>query len=435
MFCKFDCKLNRTAWVSPQRPPIFQSDPHVALYSLPLHYPPYYHPRHPLLPPYGLIPPHAPHVLEPQLPLRPPHLDSRLSDPTDVVKEPLEQLRFLAEQYKTSSGLVEPLNLSKKASPREDSCNPVSSFSPPSSSKNPKFLNKPSTLYAARHSGPLRHEGSETKEDVESEGAAPFLYSPKEREANVGVKVFPLSGSPAGGPLLTLEADEEAREVDQKPGSPRPAEDREPIQFDLSHLLKNLPQQKDGRMEIEVPLSVFRNWLKLCGSSTTMHGAKEPPVSDHDELLGHRRLSDGDILPADVKLPTNPRHVSSAEDLSVRSESDVQSVSRQHPSVTYKPVPSPPWPYQEGTDTAHNSKPKDLWDAYKKEILAPFSPASRGSSPPRAAQDLASKEEEKVTGGKTTDSSVLMLNPNYASTLHLTPDEVMKLKKIISNSK
>ncbi|KAM6902066.1 AT-rich interaction domain 6 [Xenentodon cancila] len=459
----------------PQRFDNIPSDPSGSLYHLPLHYPHYYNPVHPLRPLYGLIPPsslplHGSPVVKPQFPLQPPYLYSRHPDSADVVKEPLEQLRYLAERYKTSSGLTEPLTepLNLSVNGQETNSNPISSFSPPSSSKNPKFLNKPSTLYTPHHSGSLRCEGSQTQEVEESEDVTAFSYFPKEKKAHVDeVKTFPPLGSPIRISPLTVEADKYTSETEQRPSSPtidttRPAEHRELSQettgFTFSQILHNLPQQEEGRMEIEVPLSVFRNWLKLCRFSS-QHEAKDPSPSDHEESLGQRDLmgSDANIHPTDLMFHVNPQHLSSAEDLSMRNESSpaskIQKIIYQHSSTqehiaTNKPLPLDDslknaighkiWPLpQQDTDKSNNFNSRDLWESYKEEILAPFNPLRRGSSPLGAAQDFTSKvnEENKVIGRRTTEmepSPLLMLNPS--SVLHLTTEEVMKLKKIISTS-
>ncbi|XP_061589950.1 AT-rich interaction domain 6 [Cololabis saira] len=453
-----------------------QSDPSRSLYHLPLHYPHYYNPGHPLLPLYGLIPPtslpsHGSPVLKPQFPLQPPNLYPRHLDSADVVKEPLEQLRYLAERYKTSSGLTEPLteplNLSVNA--QETNSNPVSSFSPLSSSKNPKFLNKPSTLYTSHHSGSLRHEGSETQGVEESEEVTAFSYHPEERTAQVvEVRAFPPSGSPICISPPTVEADEYTSEMEQGPNLPttdfptRPAEHRERSQetmgLTFSHELHSLPQQEEGRMEIEVPLSVFRNWLKLCRSSAMLHEPKDTCPSDHEEILGQRSGPGANIHPPNLMFHANRQHLSSAEDLSMRDESSpvskIQKISHQHGSsqehITFHK--RLPWdegqnnasscelwpPHQQDMDKSRKFNSIDFWDAYKEEILAPFNSPRRGSSPLGAAENFTSKfnYENKVTGRKTTEMepSPLMLNPSSTSVLHLTTDEVVKLKKIISNS-
>lgn len=241
----------------------------------------------------------------------------------------MEQLRFLAERYKTTSGLTEPLNLSvNKASGRETDSSPASSFTPPSSSKNPKFLNKPSPLYSPHRPQVVRNDGCETEDGEADLGDTPYSYPANAREAYAGdVKALTASISPTYESAPTLRTDEGAPTMAQKPSSPKtdltilPKEEREGspevIELNLSHILPGIPQQNGGKMEIEVPLSVFHDWLRLCGSSASKHGAKQlPPLPPQEGLSGQRKYSDTEVLPTNLTFQMNPQHPSlAAEDL------------------------------------------------------------------------------------------------------------------------
>ncbi|XP_041825052.1 AT-rich interaction domain 6 [Melanotaenia boesemani] len=415
----------------------YQSDPCGSLYPQHLHYPHYYHPNDQVLPPYAPMPhsgltPHDSTVIKPQFPFQQSRPDS-----TDTVKEPLQQLRDLSEHYKFKTGLVEPLNLSVKASSRESNSNPVSSFSPPSSSKNPKFLNKPSSLYTPHHAGVLRNEGCEAQ-DGESSGEATASSCPVKAQEGHGLntKALKPSDSPVYGPALTLEVDKNVSEMTQKPSSPkedfatRPAGDRKAISelggLGLSHILQSLPRQKDGKMEIEVPLSVLHNWLKLYQFPAAMHEVKELP--DHEEPSVQTRRSDLDNLPYNLTFQLNPQQQSTSNK-SPLSGGILKNASSQNL-----------WSFeQQDTDKSYLTA-KDLQDANKNESLAFPDLENCDSGPLKPQQDFASKfYGENTVHGETqktriVPSSLLKLNSNSATVLHFTNEEIIKLKKIISSS-
>lgn len=86
-----------------------------------------------------------------------------------ICKQPLDRLRYLAKEYKCTTGLEEPLNLSRKENSLETLIDTPSSFAPPPS-KKPKFLNEASPLYPPR--GLTTEEGAEQEETVEETSSA-----------------------------------------------------------------------------------------------------------------------------------------------------------------------------------------------------------------------------------------------------------------------
>uniref|UniRef100_G3PTH8 ARID domain-containing protein n=3 Tax=Gasterosteus aculeatus TaxID=69293 RepID=G3PTH8_GASAC len=98
-----------------QNPQMLQSDLREPVFPLTPYYAHQFHPSHAVLPPQmpsssSVLMPHRPSPPKTLFPFPPSH-----QSPTDRSQEPLEQLRYLAEQYRTTSGLAEPLNLSVKA--------------------------------------------------------------------------------------------------------------------------------------------------------------------------------------------------------------------------------------------------------------------------------------------------------------------------------
>ncbi|XP_051533391.1 uncharacterized protein LOC127428818 [Myxocyprinus asiaticus] len=98
------------------------------------------------------------------LPQTPASYLAALTEQIQSSKQPLDRLRSLAKEYKSSAGWEEPLNLSQKENRLETLSDTPSSFSPPSS-KKPKFLNEASPLYPPR--GLTTEEGTEEDETVE----------------------------------------------------------------------------------------------------------------------------------------------------------------------------------------------------------------------------------------------------------------------------
>ncbi len=448
------------------------SDHHGSAFLLPLHYPRYPHPTTVLSPHVpiasSVLTQHSPPAPQPRFSFEPYPLN-----PTETVKEPLEHLRFLAERYKTSSGLSEPLNLSLKASSWESTNNPASSFAPPASSKNPKFLNKPFPLYNPHCPQVVREDRCESQNDEAGVGEAACSYPTKAREAYV-IDVD-ASNSPPFDSAATLGADEGAATIVQSSSSPKtdltigPKEEREGSPevrgLNLSHLLPTIPQENRGEMEIEVPLSVFHKWLKLCRSSAAMHGDKQlPPLPHLEEHSGQRKCSDTEALPTNLTFGINPHHQSSvAEDLRLRQKNlpsptpTTQTTSSQYntsktPFTSYKPLPSggilkntasrDVYSFdKQDIYEPYSSKLQKCWDAYNPETQDPSMQAKTDSNPLTVQRNFAASKslnEDTVQGGKEKSdvfpSAVLMMNSSSASVLHLTTEEVMKLKKIISSS-
>uniref|UniRef100_A0A8C7YTH8 ARID domain-containing protein n=1 Tax=Oryzias sinensis TaxID=183150 RepID=A0A8C7YTH8_9TELE len=382
--------------LSPQGPYSFQFDPY--LHSLPLHFPQFYPPSQSFLPP---IFPLTPSVLLPQHPaLKPTH---QFQPPTvdQHTNQSLMDLRRRAEQYMSSFRQTEPLNLSKKASSC-DSESPASSFSPPASNKSPKFLNQPSPLYAPCHSGVVTNEDASDS----SEEDTAFSYPPKAKKARV-VEACTPPHSPKGSSALTPETDK---------GAPKPsslklsslleqAEDRQTGQVEskpfASDIQCRLPQPGEGRMEFEVPLSVFYKLIKSCGPSAMLRPSLNP-----EDSSGQKSCSDVDALSSGEIFYTKRQN--SAEDLSQKNEAN--SSSRSH-LKNYKAFPS-------------SSNMKSVWplqDAHRHQDDT----QTRVSS--HASYRLHGAQEEEQRGERKPPARLM----NPSSELVLSSEELVKLRRII----
>ncbi|KAK7895864.1 hypothetical protein WMY93_021189 [Mugilogobius chulae] len=350
--------------------------------------------------PQSLLPsPRLPAPPPPPPPYLPPPLPSPTECPpptpnsSDRLKDPLEHLRFLAKQYENSAGFSEPLNLSVKPSNRDITAHPASSFSPPSSNKTPKFLNKPSPLYTSL--------SKNVKSDAEDGAAASTDTSVCSSSKN--------SPSPKS-PASVSDAEQSKKDSPERQHSPEVS------------CINELPGENRGRMEIEIPLSVFNNWLHVYGPQATLHASRQLLLQEEKT----RKRAIAETMAADLTFEIK------------QSKLD-EETSRHMPSPRCINEPYHPSEYhcnnRKGTfgimknavsrdaylvkDVNIKGVPTEGWDLTRRSGLTVSKPAT--INPPTAPQDLRTSKPEFVT-------------QNPVSLLHLTPDEVMKLKKIISSS-
>lgn len=340
---------------------------------------------------------------------------------------------------------MEPLNLSvKEASQKIERPPAASSFSPPSSSKTPKFLNKPSPLYAARHPGEVRGNGCETEDAADTDAeVSPYPYLVKSSEPYI-IDVKSTATSP------TLRADEATAHKPGSSGSPktdftiwsRQEEDVSPEGkwHGAGHLPPGVPQGNGGTMEIQIPLSVLHNWLKVYGSSATAGEQLQAPSTKEEGQSGQGSSYE----PTGLTFHTNSRrHWSPGDlDLKLRNRSAPQTSSVHHDTSqnhfslssgggsgskasssgvslkrSHSPDPSP-------DDQINNYR--GYWESFDKEPHIKTSP-----SPVMIQQESLGAGTERSEAGH---SSMLMMNSGPGTVLHLTTEEVMKLKRMISSS-
>ncbi|XP_057216882.1 AT-rich interaction domain 6 [Triplophysa rosa] len=218
-------------------------------------------------------------------------------------KQPLDLLRHLAKEYKTSAGFEEPLNLSCKQDTLGDT---PSSFSPPAS-KKPKFLNEASPLYPPR--GLNTEEGAdqaETTEETSPEGPSPVSSDVIDlTSSSSGANPVPRRASPPSVHLFNRrmnypEAFAMKRERDQ----------HDDWQKEESNLNQNNHQALDsnGNMEIQIPLRLLQELIR--------RGLLSSPA-----LSGHKLLSQD---PPKTDTPPVPK-------LHVRSHSSESSPTSKEP--------------------------------------------------------------------------------------------------------
>lgn len=431
---------------SEQSPPGVTSEKHAGVFPQSHSYHKFYYPHYSLQGPYAPLP-HSllPSTCPPAPP--PPYLvcPPPTSKSTDQIKDPLEHLRYLAKQYETSAGFAEPLNLSIKASGNSISANPVSSFAPPSLNKTPKFLNKPPPLYTS--------QDASVKSDAEGGATIPFFK---------GLKT-PGEDSPSYGSVTAMSPDadsatgqngmEESEMATKNSSSKTQERDCSPEDRRMCDLLSSGTRENGGRVEIEIPLSVFNNWLQMYGPQATVHGSKQLLVQE--ERPG--QSTGTETLPTNMSFEVKPRAIDmrlGEEDLSLRRRNVLNHfTANQYHFNSYKPLLSggirkngvdrDVYPYdQPDVHKPYNPKPvsPDCWEVTNRDCQTLPSQVNINSSPPvqTLQQDFRVPKPYAVMTEKAQQQpgpgGQPQQNLSSSFTLQLTPEEMMKLKKIISNS-
>lgn len=411
-----DYKPTKTCFCLQQNVHPLQGNQHTSAFHQSFHMPHFYHQSHAApprlfhMPPPTVMPPLTSPTVQPKFAFEPYTRGSM-----EVAKEPLEHLRYLAERYKSSSGLSEPLNLSVRAPKREAPSGPASSFAPPPSVKNPKFLNKPSPLYSPPVHKVARSERCESPINVDGEAES----SPTHQSA-----FSRLSGERRSSPK-TSEPAAQLRE--------RWAESPEARGAAFNPLLSAaVPRENHkGEMEIEIPLSVFQKWLRLCNFPEQ----RRPPDCQREQHSPQEGRSDSEAL-----HPNSPM----AEDLSTQrpasSPHQRHHLTGRNPFSSYNLPPSLGVPH--GAASLDGKHPTDRHRDVPWPHAAAKFPDGWGAREGRTSSSDRSRVQQSREasssygeGGDTSPPAVLFLNSSgSAPLLQLTSDEVMKLKKIISSS-
>lgn len=344
-------------------------------------------------------------------------------------QEPLDNLRYLAECYKNSSGLTEPLNLSMKGPRRDPDSKPPSSFSTPPPSKNPKFLNKPFPLYTSQ----CTQVASGRREAQSNEaGSGGSLHS----FPLIGQEAFAGAADPSSTPYAAAargQRDTAADFTAPKPSSlgtdlvveVKQSKSSSPdvSKLPLSHFLPGPPRRnKEGEVEIEVPLSALYNWLKQCRSPATEPGQEPGEPS-------RQRCFEAD-QPTNLTLPPNLHN-------------PPQISKEPRPRAT--PVTPPGYKHPHMSQSAFSASLHLPPGCLLKNATGQGLYGEQGASMSRGSQRPTSwgSRDPEVTGpavhreSRTSapgPSSVLLLDSSSTPVLQLSSEEVMKLKRIISSS-
>ncbi|XP_036385248.1 AT-rich interactive domain-containing protein 5B-like [Megalops cyprinoides] len=286
----------------------------VRIVPMPMHFRQYFHPGSVLpayLPLSAAVP--SPHLHPDPRALYPP-------SPQEFSERPIQQLgllRELANEYVSSSGWAEPLNLSRKAGGMGLVSQQPSSFSPPGNNKTPKFLNKVVPLYPT--SGLTKEE---ELGEPGNEAAAPAKHSPTRpvsplpmQEKQVIDLTSSSTSSRRASPITEAAVKTEAfgplpvgrhssASTDTAAAkTPEPKEEGEPPKpshtpLNLSQNLLSPRKGSTGRMEIQIPLSVLQDLLKGNFGSVPQHQPGATVLQSSEGEARSRQRVDPDVLPA-----------------------------------------------------------------------------------------------------------------------------------------
>lgn len=241
-------------------------------------------------------------------------------------QQSLDRLRYLANEYKSSTGLEEPLNLSRKENSLETLSDTPSSFAPPSFQK-PKFLNEASPLYPPR--GVTTEEGAEQGETVDEtssgEGSAgtvragpsPVMADVIDLTSASSANPVPRRASPPSVNLFNrrLNYSEafsmKTRERDlyadwwkeESSGAPTP---KLGGMLNQSSAHGHPPVDPNGKMEIQIPLKLLQELIRR-------------GLVSNQAFTGN-----GPVSQSPTKAESQPEHKLSKPSLSETSESSTK---------------------------------------------------------------------------------------------------------------
>ncbi|KAJ8339219.1 hypothetical protein SKAU_G00360050 [Synaphobranchus kaupii] len=304
----------------------------VRVIPMPMHLRHYFHPSSTALPPYLPV---SPTMSTPQS-----HPDSRafyLPPPLEAGERPqqhLAVLRTLANEYMSSSGWAEPLNLSCKEGAISTVSQQPSSFTPTSSNRTPKFLNKVVPLYracgAAKDDGPevsdsevatakpspacpsicplpalKRHVIDLTSSSADSPNSPPVT--------DPSIKTFNTSGlwhhGPAALDAVTTKIPETNLQSKNEGEAPKPSQS--PLNLSCS----SPSRDSSGRMEIQIPLALLQDWFK--GNFVSgLHNRVSTAALQTDESQMKTGEASGRDKSSDLSFQEHQRH----RDISVKED-------------------------------------------------------------------------------------------------------------------
>ncbi|XP_062339761.1 AT-rich interaction domain 6 [Osmerus eperlanus] len=435
---------------------------------MPVSYHQFYPPGHLTLPSYvPLMPPKVSRSVPqtaPQAPLPSPPPPPPLG-PTERVPQPLEHLRYLAERY--NRHISQPLDLRRKDSSPVPCNNPASSFTPTSSMK-PKFLNRVSPLYQATVLA--REEGCE-RPKTEAGKSSPVYFTdpPISRDGCVIDLTYSRSSrSPGHAPATPAQSGSPIPQLRDGPCDPSMVHPLKPLQtqarpelrtqvkeesaqtssgpLNLSRSHPSPPRESAGRMEIQIPIALLHDWIKeglLCGPTASGVGnlslqTSTGPTSSHTPGPKHGEWAQAwPDIPSSRSDPTNPpfHHPYVAQQMANRSprekidrDRSVQSHTATNgdlsPTPAYSPHSYKPIPSQGTWDV----RSRDVYRWAEQDARRPYHAKTMQHQTPRDRNPKENPQplEQDDQGPRSPVSS--------CSLGTLTPEEFVKLKRLISSS-
>lgn len=281
--------------------------------------------------------------LSQDLPRRPASYLDTSSVEVQICEQPLGRLRHLAKEYKSSTGLEEPLNLSRKENSLETMSDTPSSFGPPPS-KKPKFLNEASPLYPPR--GLTTEEGAEQGETVDETstgegeagtvqaGPSPVMAEVIDLTSSSSAHPVPRRASPPSVNLFNRKVNYsealsmKARERDQytdwlKEESSGATTPKLGGILNQNSTLGHPPLDVNGKMEIQIPLKFLHELIRrglvsnqaFTGNGPVSQGPTKAEAQPEHKLYMRSR-SDTSESSSTCEEPTNLRLKSPFRNLS-----------------------------------------------------------------------------------------------------------------------
>ncbi|MCJ8741244.1 hypothetical protein PDJAM_G00068470 [Pangasius djambal] len=271
---------------------------------------------------------------------------------TGSVKQSLEYLRHLAQEYKSSSGWTEPLNLSKKQSRLETSSNVPSSFtSPATKKKEPKFLNEAPPLQQGNQSGiceapppvqalinqTIRDESHVINLTSSSCSSSPNLW-----------KTAPSSTSPPPHPSHRpkfASAVQTKPTTQQRPQVPvsKPSSTTT-SQLSPGPISPTFPLDPCAGMEIQIPLSLLQNLIKeglILNTASNQHNLPRPKPNETPSLPKRMTSETNPDQPADLSLKNQVRNIRKCDISMSASKSANERQAPESKQFAVKPLQTP----------------------------------------------------------------------------------------------
>lgn len=278
---------------------------------------------------------------------------------TGNVKQSLDFLRQLAQEYKSSSGWTEPLNLSKKQRRLEASSSMPSSFtSPATKKKEPKFLNEAPPLKQGNQSG-------------NSEALTPTHAAINHQRIRDESHVISLASSCSSSPNLRKVAPSST--PPSPPPPPPPPPPPLPPHRPNYPTTKYTPQQsllmsKSGSsttsqlspepinptlaldpyrgMEIQIPLSLLQNLIKegvILNTASNQHYLPRSKPSETPLLPGRVTAETNADQPADLSLKNQVRNINIKSDIGMSANKTInERQAAESKYLAVKPLLMPP---------------------------------------------------------------------------------------------
>ncbi|XP_062868140.1 AT-rich interaction domain 6 [Trichomycterus rosablanca] len=362
-----------------------------------------------------------------------------LPSETGSVKQPLEFLRHLAQEYKSSSGWTEPLNLSKKPNRLETSGNVPSgnvpsSFAPlAAAKKEPKFLNEAPTFHPGKPSIQGIAEAAKSKSTEEpnaftpSSPSAPNLWTTTPSSTlHASQRINYPTAVQTNSPEQSIQA------LGTKSASPSTS------LSSARSTNSSFPLDPYGGMEIQIPLSLLQTWIKdgLILSSAS-NQQKIPQSKPNDAPSPPERTpsktSDAFLFdyPADLSLKNHQR-TSTKSDISkdvIRSGESRASENSRFSHV--KPLQIP----EQSRLPFYNHVPFFKPSGLQEMSIKPGHSATTriqeqpGLKPPTQAKDgpQTGAAKSKETPEKAPASSLFGKDVTSVPLVHISPEHLKML--------